>query len=98
MPQDAEPGNPVREPLAELFAALESPLFAYAMQLVQQSETAQDLVQEAFVHLHADFDTVRQPRPWLYRTVHNLAANHHRKHRKIVPLVGREGDNGVPIE
>ncbi len=98
MLKDAEPGSPARESLTDLFAALESPLLAYAMQLVQQSETAQDLVQEAFVRLHADFETVRQPRPWLYRTIHNLAANHHRKHRKIVPLVQGEGDDGATID
>jgi len=98
MLKDAEPGNSVRESLADLFGDLESPLLAYAMQLVQQSETAQDLVQEAFIRLHADFEAVRQPRPWLYRTIHNLAANHHRKHRKIVPLAGSEAEDGAPIE
>jgi RNA polymerase sigma factor (sigma-70 family) len=98
MPKDAATRAPSMESLAGLFAALESPLLAYAMKLVQQSETAQDLVQEAFVRLHGEFDTVRQPRPWLYRTVHNLAANHHRKHRKIVPLAKGDGDDGVPIE
>ncbi|HAV61484.1 MAG TPA: RNA polymerase subunit sigma-24 [Verrucomicrobiales bacterium] len=89
----AEPGEPPPEPLEALFAALESPLLAYAMKLVQQSETAQDLVQEAFIRLHGDFANVRQPRAWLYRTVHNLAANHHRKQRKIVPLA-RDADGG----
>lgn len=98
MPKEAASGALPTESLAELFTALESPLLAYAMKLVQQSETAQDLVQEAFVRLHGEFESVRQPRPWLYRTVHNLAANHHRKHRKIVPLARGEGDDGVPIE
>ena len=98
MLKDAATGAPSTESLAELFAALESPLLAYAMKLVQQSETAQDLVQEAFVRLHSEFDAVRQPRPWLYRTIHNLAANHHRKHRKIVPLVQGEGEDGATIE
>ncbi|MBI1178581.1 sigma-70 family RNA polymerase sigma factor [bacterium] len=98
MPKEAASGAPQTESLAELFAALESPLLAYAMKLVQQSETAQDLVQEAFVRLHGEFESVRQPRPWLYRTIHNLAANHHRKHRKIVPLTKGGGDDGAPIE
>lgn len=98
MLKDVATGAPATESLAELFAVLESPLLAYAMKLVQQFETAQDLVQEAFVRLHAEFDAVRQPRPWLYRTVHNLAANHHRKQRKIVPLVNGEGDDAAPIE
>jgi RNA polymerase sigma-70 factor (ECF subfamily) len=98
MPKDAASGAPSTESLADLFATLESPLLAYAMKLVQQSETAQDLVQEAFIRLHGEFDSVRQPRPWLYRTVHNLAANHHRKHRKIVPFARNPDDGGAPIE
>ena len=36
--------------------------------------------------LHAQFDEVREPRRWLYRTVHNLALNHRRGAAKIVPL------------
>lgn len=98
MPKEAATGVPPTESLADLFAALESPLLAYAMKLVQQSETAQDLVQEAFVRLHGEFASVRQARPWLYRTIHNLAANHHRKHRKIVPLTRGEGEEGAPVE
>ncbi len=39
----------------------------------------EDIVQEAFIRLHREFGTVRQPGPWLYRTVHNLALNHRRK-------------------
>jgi DNA-directed RNA polymerase specialized sigma24 family protein len=47
---------------------------------------AEDLVQEAFMKLQAQFKEVREPRRWLYRTVHNLALNHQRQARKIVPL------------
>jgi RNA polymerase sigma-70 factor (ECF subfamily) len=47
---------------------------------------AQDIVQEAFVRLHADFESVREPRRWLYRTVHNLAINQQRRDSKVVPL------------
>ena len=36
--------------------------------------------------LHAQFDRVREPRRWLYRTVHNQALNHRRDAGKIVPL------------
>ena len=37
--------------------------------------------------LHAQWAEVREPRRWLYRTVHNLALNHQRAKGKIVPLV-----------
>ena len=38
------------------------------------------------MRLYAQFDEVREPRRWLYRTVHNLALNHRRDAGKIVPL------------
>ena len=45
------------------------------------------------MRLHSEFDTVRQPQAWLYRTVHNLALNHLRAGRKIVPLLAGESDS-----
>ena len=74
------------ETIEELFAALESPLLSYALRLVGELALAEDIVQEAFMRLHAQFDKVREPRRWLYRTAHNLALNQRRKTAKIVPL------------
>jgi len=81
-----------RDSIESLYAAHESALLAYAQSLVKQNETAQDIVQEAFMRLHADFENVRQPQAWLYRTVHNLAVNQLRAGRKIVPLVAEEAN------
>ena len=36
--------------------------------------------------LHVQFDQVREPKRWLYRTVHNLALNHQRQAGKVVAL------------
>src|SRR6266508_2913835 len=88
---NAEP--PDSETIEALFAALESPLLNYALRLVGEFSLTQDMVQEAFMKLHAQFDQVRQPRQWLYRTVHNLALNHRRHADRIVPL-----DRPVPAE
>jgi RNA polymerase sigma-70 factor (ECF subfamily) len=74
------------ETIEELFMALESPLLAYAFRFVGQVELAEDIVQEVFMRLHAQFEEVREPKKWLYRTVHNLALNHQRDSRKIVSL------------
>src|SRR5437899_12784369 len=82
--QAAEP--PGWETIEELFAALESPLLSYAFRLVGELSVAEDMVQEAFMKLHAQFEKVREPRRWLYRTVHNQALNHRRQSHKIVPL------------
>src|SRR5215471_6164071 len=74
------------ETIEELFAALESPLLSYALRLVAERSLAEDIVQEAFMRLHAQFEQVQDPRRWLYRTAHNLALNHRRKASKIIPL------------
>jgi RNA polymerase sigma-70 factor (ECF subfamily) len=74
------------ETIEELFAALESPLLSYALRLIGGREAAEDLVQEAFMKLHAQFAEVREPRRWLYRTVHNLALNLRRDSSKTVSL------------
>ena len=85
-PDQASAEPPACETIEELFAALESALLAYALRLVGELGAAEDMVQEAFMRLHAQFDEVRDPRRWLYRTVHNLALNHRRDTGKIVPL------------
>jgi len=90
---DADVNNAPLDSIESLFAAHESALLAYAQSLVKQNETAQDIVQEAFMRLHAEFDTVRQPQAWLYRTVHNLALNHLRAGRKIVPLLAEASES-----
>ena len=84
MPPDPARAEP--ETIEELFAALESPLLNYALRLAGDRAIAEDLVQEAFMRLHAQFDEVREPRRWLYRTVHNLALNQRRQAAKLVSL------------
>lgn len=83
---EAQAESPRKETIEELFQALESPLLGYALRYVDSMALAEDMVQEAFLRLHRQFDEVREPRRWLYRAVHNLALNHQRDHRKIVPL------------
>jgi RNA polymerase sigma factor (sigma-70 family) len=83
---DASPGIRRSESIEALFAAMESPLLSYARRLLQDAETAEDVVQESFLQLHAQFDQVRDPRRWLYRTVHNRALNQCRRTGRFVPL------------
>lgn len=65
--------------IEEAFRALEGPLLGYARHLLQDVAMSEDVVQEAFVRLNRQFGEVREPRRWLYRTVHNLALNQRRK-------------------
>ena len=94
-PDQASAESPGWETIEELFAALESPLLSYALRLAGDPGVAEDIVQEAFMKLHAQFDEVREPRRWLYRTVHNLALNHRRQAGKIVSL-NLPGEDGSP--
>src|SRR5688500_16211105 len=92
--------TPRFESMETLFSALESPLLSYALRLLGERAGAEDVVQEAFMKLHAQFADVREPRRWLYRTVHNLALNQRRHADKIVPLAqpaeGQSTDSADP--
>lgn len=70
--------------IEEVFTALESPLLGYARRLLGNVSVAEDVVQEAFMKLHMQFKEVRQPQPWLYRTVHNLVVDHQRQTNRLV--------------
>jgi RNA polymerase sigma factor (sigma-70 family) len=89
LPDEASAESPKPETIEQLFSALESPLLTYALRLTGDRGGAEDIVQEAFMKLHAQFSAVREPRRWLYRTVHNHALNHRRQADKIVPLCPR---------
>jgi RNA polymerase sigma-70 factor (ECF subfamily) len=85
-PDPANAESPEFESIEALFFALEAPLLGYALRLTKNSETAEDLVQEAFLRLQTRFADVREPRHWLYRTVHNMAINHQRRAGRTVSL------------
>lgn len=93
-PGQVSAGPPGAESIEELFTALESALLTYAVRLVGERGLAEDIVQDSFMRLHAQFDEVREPRRWLYRTVHNLALNERRDAGKIV-LLEAPGDDGA---
>jgi RNA polymerase sigma-70 factor (ECF subfamily) len=91
--EQASATPPRAETIEELFAALESPLLNYVLRLAGELSVAEDIVQEAFMKLHAQFEEVREPRRWLYRTVHNLALNHRRDSGKIISLDSKIEEN-----
>jgi len=98
-PDEASAELPGWETIEELFSALESPLLAYALRYTGARAPAEDVVQEAFMKLHAQFDQVEKPRQWLYRTVHNLALNQRRAAGKTVSLeTAADSENPSPSE
>jgi len=80
--------NPMEEKptLRQVFETEESPLLRFAYGLVGQRETAEDLVQDAFLKLHAHWDDVENPRAWLFKSIRNLALNHLRDHQRETPI------------
>ena len=72
--------------LRQVFDAEESALLRFAHGLTGQRETAEDIVQDAFLKLHTHWHEVNAPRPWLFRCVRNLALNHQRDNKRISPM------------
>jgi RNA polymerase sigma factor (sigma-70 family) len=62
---------------------LRGQLIFYAMRYVNHSETAEDLVQEAFLRLSRS-DAIEFPKSWLYTTVRNLSLNYLRDRKQTV--------------
>lgn len=89
--------SPVWETIEQVFAALESPLLGYARRLLGDFSLAEDIVQDAFMKLHAQFRQIRAPEPWLYRTVHNLAVDHQRRANKIVSFDAAARNDTAPV-
>ena len=57
-PEETSAEPPGWETIEELFAALESPLLGYALRYTGERALAEDVVQEAFMKLHAQFESV----------------------------------------
>lgn len=95
-PDSREQDPPHTGSIEEWFAALESPLLHYALRLTGTRTAAEDVVQDAFMKLHAHFDEVRDPRRWLYRTVHNLALNQRRADAKVIALQADHNTDSTP--
>ena len=62
------------EEFGKYFEELESPLIAYAYQIIREIEDARDQVHEAFRRMILREEIIEQPKAWLYRTVRNFAS------------------------
>jgi RNA polymerase sigma-70 factor, ECF subfamily len=71
------------EVFAKLFAESRQALLSYIRRFVRSSETAKEIVQEAFLRTYREGDSVTTLRAFLFSTARNLAANEYR-HQKAV--------------
>ena len=78
-------------------------LLRYAARVLNNEEAAQDVVQEAFIRLHENWNKVLKRRVpvkgWLFRTTHNAAVDYIRKESRLRSLHERqskEEDGSAP--
>src|SRR6266436_5611101 len=78
------------EIFTKLFAESRQALHRYIQRFVGSSETAKEIVQEAFLRTYRQRESVTTLRAFLFSTARNLAANEYR-HRRTVEA-GAVGD------
>jgi len=71
------------EVFARLFAESGAALRRYVRRLVQSRESAEEIVQEAFLRTYEHARSDRPPGALLYSIAHNLAMDHHRHARRV---------------
>ena len=80
---------------SDVVSQFEAPLLRYAARLLNDSDAAQDVVQETFIKLHRVWSKeggrpVKEMRGWLYRVTHNNAVDYIRKESRIRLLHQRQ--------
>jgi RNA polymerase sigma-70 factor, ECF subfamily len=87
------------ENFTKLFAESRQALHSYIRRFVGSSETAKEIVQEAFLRTYRQRESVTTLRAFLFSTARNLAANEYR-HRRVVERDARVdgGDSRMRTE
>lgn len=94
--QYTRPMSSTHELFTRLFAESRDALRRYVRRLVPSRETADEIVQEAFLRTYEQRNEVETPRAFLFSTARNLAYDIHR-HERIAATdsVGDLDDSGV---
>jgi RNA polymerase sigma-70 factor (ECF subfamily) len=80
MPTTSEPRTEI---FTKLFAESRQALHRYIRRFVGSSETAKEIVQEAFLRTYRQRESVKTFRAFLFSTARNLAANEYRHQRTL---------------
>jgi RNA polymerase sigma factor (sigma-70 family) len=70
-------------------------LVGWTTRLVGEPDLAHDFATEAFVRLIRDWDSVAEPRAWLYTATANLVRDHWRRRGREAAAYGRVGITAV---
>jgi len=68
----------------QIMERYQKPLFLFIYRTVRDMDESKDLLQETFVRMFKNRDTLREDRPvksWLYQTASNLCIDYFRKHK-----------------
>lgn len=68
--------------LRSLFECQETRLLRYAYTLTGRREVAEEIVQDVFLQLHAQWESVTAPEAWLYRSVRNRSFDFLRRSKR----------------
>ena len=88
-----------RAAFCEFYAAHYNGAAGYAYQLTRDAELAHDLTQEAFTRLLTRWARVREPRPYVFRTITNLVRNAWAsggRQRKLLAHLGATAESEAP--
>lgn len=86
------------ETFIKLFAESRQGLLQYIRRFVRSSETAKEIVQEAFLRTYRDRESIVTPRAFLFSTARNLAANEIRHRRAVERDTLASSDEELPID
>ncbi|GHO63154.1 hypothetical protein KSC_020460 [Ktedonobacter sp. SOSP1-52] len=78
---------------------LHDPLYRFIRRRVATEEQAEDLLQEAFLKMHTQVDSLREHdklESWMYQIARNLIIDHYRKRRQDVPL--EDAEEMLPLD
>ena len=81
------------EALDELLKAVQEPLYRYVYRLVGERAAAEDILQEAFIHIYRKLGWLREPelfRPWAYRIASREAFRRLKRERRWAARLGEE--------
>jgi RNA polymerase sigma factor (sigma-70 family) len=78
-PEAHHASAPASASFGDLYLGSFTAMVRLARVLVDSPQTAEDLVQDAFVQLHRHWGGVRDPRAYLRRSVVNACRSHHRR-------------------